>query len=148
MYKENFVVWDIFIKMWYFACHSCLHYILQVKTYNFWTIANCAIWCENPVYWLIIGSSCVTHILPFCGYFRGQEQICFNPLVTYNFLWGHKLWSIIAVCFFPLGDDKHRFVKKVHSTRVNGHWECGHNSNPVATLQGGGSGHNLNQHKP
>ena len=36
-----------------------------------------------------IGLSCVTHILPFCGYFKGQEQICFNPtnwhLVTYNF---------------------------------------------------------------
>ena len=26
-----------------------------------------------------IGSSCATHILPFCGYFKGQEQICFNP---------------------------------------------------------------------
>ena len=42
-----------------------------------------------------IGSSCVTHILPFCGYFKGQEQIGFNPtswhLVTYNFLLGHKL---------------------------------------------------------
>ena len=25
------------------------------------------------------GSLCVTHILPFCGYFKGQEQICFNP---------------------------------------------------------------------
>ena len=37
-----------------------------------------------------IGSLCVTHILPFCGYFKGQEQICFNPttwhLVTYNLL--------------------------------------------------------------
>ena len=36
------------------------------------------------------GSTCVTHILPFCGYFKGQEQICFNPtswhLVTYNFI--------------------------------------------------------------
>ena len=36
-----------------------------------------------------IGSSCVTHILPFCGYCKGQEQIGFNPtswhLVTYNF---------------------------------------------------------------
>ena len=35
-------------------------------------------------------SSCVTLILPSCGYFKGQEQICFNPtswhLVTYNFL--------------------------------------------------------------
>ena len=34
--------------------------------------------------------SCVTHILLSCGYFKGQEQICFNPtswhLVTYNFL--------------------------------------------------------------
>ena len=34
-------------------------------------------------------SSCVTHILPFCGYFKGQEEICFNPtswhLVTYTF---------------------------------------------------------------
>ena len=41
-----------------------------------------------------IVSSCVTHILPSCGYFKGQEQICFNPtswhLVTYNFLRGHK----------------------------------------------------------
>ena len=40
-----------------------------------------------------MGSSCVKHILPFCGYFKGQEQICFNPtswhLVTYNFLRGH-----------------------------------------------------------
>ena len=26
-----------------------------------------------------IVSSCVTHILPLCGYFKGQEQICFNP---------------------------------------------------------------------
>ena len=37
-----------------------------------------------------IVSSCVTHVLPSCGYFKGQEQICFNPtswhLVTYNFL--------------------------------------------------------------
>ena len=37
-----------------------------------------------------IGSLCVTHILPFCGYFKGQEQVCFNPtswpLVTYNLL--------------------------------------------------------------
>ena len=37
-----------------------------------------------------VGSLCVTHILPFCSYFKGQEQICFNPtswhLVTYNFL--------------------------------------------------------------
>ena len=37
-----------------------------------------------------IVSSFVTHILPFCGYFKGQEEICFNPtswhLVTYNFL--------------------------------------------------------------
>ena len=37
-----------------------------------------------------IVSSCVTHTLPSCGYFKGQEQICFNPtswhLVTYNFL--------------------------------------------------------------
>ena len=37
-----------------------------------------------------IVSSCVTHILPSCGYFKGQEEICFNPtswhLVTYNFL--------------------------------------------------------------
>ena len=41
-----------------------------------------------------IVSSCVTHILPFCSYFKGQEQICFNPtkwhLVTCNFLQGHK----------------------------------------------------------
>ena len=37
-----------------------------------------------------IRSLCVTHILQFCGYFKGQEQICFNPtswnLVTYNLL--------------------------------------------------------------
>ena len=37
-----------------------------------------------------IGSSCVTHILPFYGYFKGWEQTVFNPtswhLVTYNFL--------------------------------------------------------------
>ena len=36
-----------------------------------------------------IGSSCVTHILPFYGYFKGQEHTVFNPtswhLVTYNF---------------------------------------------------------------
>ena len=41
-----------------------------------------------------IVSSCVTHILQFCGYFKGQEEICFNPtswhLLTYNFLRGHK----------------------------------------------------------
>ena len=60
---------------------------------------------ENLYYWYLfidgsdlknqtIVSSCVTHILPSCGYFKGQEQICFNPtswhLVTYNFLRGHK----------------------------------------------------------
>ena len=37
-----------------------------------------------------IGSSSVTHILQFCGYFNGQKQFGFNPtswhLVTYNFL--------------------------------------------------------------
>ena len=37
-----------------------------------------------------IGSLCVTHILQFCGYIKGQDQICFNTtswhLVTYNFL--------------------------------------------------------------
>ena len=37
-----------------------------------------------------VGSSWVTHILPFCCYFKGQEQIGFKPtswhLVTYNFL--------------------------------------------------------------
>ena len=37
-----------------------------------------------------VGLSCVTRILPFCGYFKGQEQIDVNPtswhLVTYNFL--------------------------------------------------------------
>ena len=37
-----------------------------------------------------IGSLCVTHILPFFGYFKGQEQSVCNPtswhLVTYNFL--------------------------------------------------------------
>ena len=34
-------------------------------------------------------SLCGTHILAFCGYFKGQEQAFFNPtswhLVTYNF---------------------------------------------------------------
>ena len=25
------------------------------------------------------GSSCITHILPFCGYFKGQEQTVFYP---------------------------------------------------------------------
>ena len=52
-----------------------------------------------------IGSSCVTHILPFCSYFKGQEQICFNPtswhLVTYNFLRGHKFRSIIRSMTMP-----------------------------------------------
>ena len=52
-----------------------------------------------------IVSSCVTHILPSCGYFKGQEQICFNPtswhLVTYNFLRGHKFWSIIRSMTTP-----------------------------------------------
>ena len=37
-----------------------------------------------------VGSLCVTHILPFCGYFKGQDQTVFNPtswhMVTYNFL--------------------------------------------------------------
>ena len=37
-----------------------------------------------------IGSSCVTHVLAFCSYFKGREQTFFNPtswhLVTYNFL--------------------------------------------------------------
>ena len=37
-----------------------------------------------------VESSCVTHILPFCSCFKGQEQLVFNPtswhLVTYNFL--------------------------------------------------------------
>ena len=41
-----------------------------------------------------IVSSCVTHIWAFCNYFKGQEQICFNPtswhLVTYNSLQGHN----------------------------------------------------------
>ena len=36
--------------------------------------------------------------------------------------------------YIPLSDDKHRFVQKIHSTRANGHWEHGRNSNPVATL--------------
>ena len=35
-----------------------------------------------------IVSSCATHILPSCGYFKGQEKIRFNPtswhLVTYQ----------------------------------------------------------------
>ena len=52
-----------------------------------------------------IVSSCVTHILPSCGYFKGQEQICFNPtswhLVTYNFLRGHKFLSIIRSMTTP-----------------------------------------------
>ena len=58
--------------------------------------------CRHPMNLLFLSdlknqtivSSCVTHILPSCGYFKGQEQICFNPtswhLVTYNFLRGHK----------------------------------------------------------
>ena len=36
--------------------------------------------------------------------------------------------------YIPLSDDEHRFVQKVHPTHTNGHWEHGHNSNPVATL--------------
>ena len=52
-----------------------------------------------------IVSSCVTHILLFCGYFKGQEEICFNPtswhLVTYNFLRGHKFRSIIRSMTMP-----------------------------------------------
>ena len=36
--------------------------------------------------------------------------------------------------YIPLSEDEHRFVKKVHPTRANGHWERGHNSNPVASL--------------
>ena len=36
--------------------------------------------------------------------------------------------------YILLTDDQHRFVQKVHSTRANGHWERGRNSNPVATL--------------
>ena len=36
--------------------------------------------------------------------------------------------------YIPLSDDEHRFVQKVHPTRVNGHWEHRRNSNPVATL--------------
>ena len=52
-----------------------------------------------------IVSSCVTHILPSCSYFKGQEQICFNPtswhLVTCNFLRGHKFWLIIRSMTMP-----------------------------------------------
>ena len=37
-----------------------------------------------------VGSLCVTHILPFCSRFKGQEQIDFKPtswnLVACNFL--------------------------------------------------------------
>ena len=51
-------------------------------------------WKNQP-----IGLLCVTHILQFCGYFKGQEQFGFNPtswhLVTYNILWGHIFWWII-----------------------------------------------------
>ena len=36
--------------------------------------------------------------------------------------------------YIPLSDDEHQFVQKVHPTCANGHWECGRNSNPVATL--------------
>ena len=36
--------------------------------------------------------------------------------------------------YVPLSDDKHQFVQKIHPTCANGHWERGHNSNPVATL--------------
>ena len=39
--------------------------------------------------------------------------------------------------YIPLSDDEHRFVRKVHPTHANGHWECKHNSNPVATLPHG-----------
>ena len=35
---------------------------------------------------------------------------------------------------YILLSDEHRFVQKVHRARANGHWECGRNSNPVATL--------------
>ena len=38
------------------------------------------------------------------------------------------------LCYIPLSDDEHRFVQKVHPARANDHWECGRNSNPVATL--------------
>ena len=36
--------------------------------------------------------------------------------------------------YIPFSDDEHRFVQKIHPTHANGHWECGHNSNPVAML--------------
>ena len=36
--------------------------------------------------------------------------------------------------YIPLSNDEHRFVQKVHPAHANGHWERGHNSNPVATL--------------
>ena len=48
-----------------------------------------------------------------------------------NFL--NSCYNFIAVCI-PLSDDEHRFLQKVHPARANGHWECGHNCNPVATL--------------
>ena len=36
--------------------------------------------------------------------------------------------------YVPLSDDEHQFVQNVHPAHTNGHWECGGNSNPVATL--------------
>ena len=36
--------------------------------------------------------------------------------------------------YIPLSDDEHRFVQNIHPARANGHWVCGRNSSPVATL--------------
>ena len=68
----------------YATVHFCKYiYLLVLQKYLLSDLKN-----------QTIVSSCVTHILPSCGYFKGQEQICFNPtswhLVTYNFLRSHK----------------------------------------------------------
>ena len=36
--------------------------------------------------------------------------------------------------YIPLTDDEHRFLQKGPLARANSHWECGRNSNPIATL--------------
>ena len=36
--------------------------------------------------------------------------------------------------YIPLSDEELRFVQNVHPAHANGHWECGCNSSPVATL--------------
>ena len=56
--------------------------------------------------------------------YRGTNKGLKNTLLS----------SYYCSMYIPLSDDEHRFVQKVHPTRANGHWECGRNSNPVATL--------------